>query len=274
MDIPSISNIGTLSSRLQFQRNQENVSSSRQPLPGESSTESVSQSQTIATETNEILGFEQALANTNDVVSVTQVSGGLVEQIAVLIQEIRISADRAANPGQSAENRDALQLEINSALSNLNELIDGSSIDEKQLFSQIFANQLVPVGTPSGETVDITIGTIDPDLLTNTTLGSLIGIDITTEVGAQIALELAGIALENLAQLGTGRGSDVNTLEDTLNSLSGTTSNIVLAEDAIRDETFTRQETDLNRAQLLLQERSFTLAPFNEGINNLIDIFG
>ena len=219
-------------------------------------------------------GFGQAVKNANDAISITQVADGALGQAADLIQDIRVRAIQAASAAQSPESLQAIQADIDSSLAALTDIAKNTSFNGHKLLSGTFTDRQFQVGTSSGETVEISIGSIDPTKISDQTLGALADIDVTTQDGAQAAIELADTALDHISRQRSNVGSSQNQLESTINNLSNARINTLSAESQIRDLDYAEESMILNKIKLLAKARSFALAQANESAKKIVDIFG
>ena len=219
-------------------------------------------------------GFGQAIRNANDAISITQVADGALGQATELIQNIRVKAIQAGSAAQSPESRLAIQADIGKSLESLKDIAQNTSFNGQKLLSGSFIDKQFQVGTFSGETIEISLGSIDPARISDDTLGALADIDVTTERGAQAAIELTDIALDYISQQRSQVGSSQNQLESTINNLSTARINTLSAESEIRDLDYAEESINLNKIKLLSKTRSFALAQANATSKGILDILG
>jgi flagellin len=218
-------------------------------------------------------GFGQAIRNANDAISITQVADGALGQATDLIQDIRVRAIQAASAAQSPESRQAIQADIDKSLAALTDIAKNTSFNGQKLFSGTFTDKQFQVGASSGETIEISIGSIEPTQISEQTLGAFADIDVTTQDGAQAAIGLADTALDYISQQRSNIGSSQNQLESTINNLSNARINTLSAESQIRDLDYAEESINLNKIKMLSKARSFALAQANATAKNIVDIF-
>ncbi len=97
---------------------------------------------------------------------------------------------------------------------------------------------------------------------------------MTTDEGAQAAIELSDEALEYINQQRSQVGSTQNRLESTINNLHNANINTMAAESQIRDVDFAEEAMNLNRIKLMTKARAFAQAQANSSANNIVDILG
>ncbi|WP_022667813.1 flagellin [Desulfospira joergensenii] len=214
----------------------------------------------------------QAARNANDAISIVQVADGALAQASELVQDIRVKAVQAAGPAQSTESRQAIQADIDASLEALSQIADTTSFNGQKLLSGTFSDKAFQIGAASGETLEISLGSISPDQISSEDLGTLADIDVTSDEGAQNAIAMADEALAYISQQRAAVGSEQNQLESTINNLSSTRVNILSSESEIRDLDFAEESMNLNRLKILARARGFAQTQAAETGKRIIDI--
>ena len=129
------------------------------------------------------------------------------------------------------------------------------------------------MGTEAGETLTISLGSIDPGQVAQETLGSLSDIEVSTEEGAQDAIQLSDAAMETLGQQRSKVGSIANQLSSSINTLSNAMINTISAASGIEDLDFAEESMNLNKIKLLGKTQTFAEAQANASAKNVIDLF-
>ena len=219
-------------------------------------------------------GFGQAIKNSNDAISITQIADGALGQASNIIQNIRVKAVQAANGSQSPESRQAIQADIGAALENLQDIAQDTSFNGQKLLSGNFTNKQFQTGTTSGETLTISIGSIDPGQISHDTLGTLSQVDVSTQEGAQNAIQVTDAALEYVDQQRSQVGSNENQLKSSINTLSNAMINTFSAESEIRDLDYAEESMVLNKMKLLGKTQAFAQAQANTSAKNILNVLG
>jgi len=118
----------------------------------------------------------QAISNANDGISMIQTADKAMDEQLKILDTIKTKATQAAQDGQTAESRQALQKDIARLMENLNNIATQTSFNGQNLLAGGFTNKEFQVGAFSNETVKVNIG--------NTTTNQ-IG-QIRTETGAAV----------------------------------------------------------------------------------------
>ncbi|OGR10525.1 MAG: hypothetical protein A2097_06220 [Desulfobacula sp. GWF2_41_7] len=218
-------------------------------------------------------GFIQAIKNANDAVSITQVADGALGQASDLVQDIRIKAIQAASAAQSPESLQAIQADITKNLESLKSIADTTAFNGQQLLSGTFTDKEFQVGVLPGETVDISLGSIDPAMIATGTTGTLADIDVTTPEGAAAAIEFSDSALDYIGQQRSEVGAVMNRLESSINNLSNSQISTLKSESEIQDLDFAEESAILNRIKLLSKAQSFAQNQANTTAKKVMDIF-
>lgn len=218
-------------------------------------------------------GYGQAIKNAGDAISITQVAEGALGQATDLIMGIREKAIQAGSAAQSPQSLQAIQAEIEKSLDSLNDIAQNTSFNGQKLLSGTFTDKAFQIGASSGETLEITIGSVDPAQISDETLGAFSNIDVTTAQGAQDAIALSDVALEYISTQRSQVGSRQNQLESTINNLSNSRINSLSAESQIRDLDFAEESINLNKIKIMTQARAFAHNQANKISSRIIDIF-
>ncbi|MCP3943818.1 MAG: flagellin [Desulfobacteraceae bacterium] len=219
-------------------------------------------------------GFSQAIRNSNDAISITQVADGALGNVSDILQDIRVKAIQAASGAQSPESRQAIQADIEKSLQGIKDIAQNTSFNDQKLLSGSFSDKQFQVGASAGETITISLGSIDPGQIPHDSLGTLGDIDVTTEQGAQSAIQVADAALEYIGQQRSLVGSTANQLESSINTLSTAMINTMSAESEIQDLDFAEESMNLNKIKILGKTQAFAQAQANTSVKNILDLFG
>lgn len=276
MSLKINTNIGSLYSNYQLKKNQADLSQSLHKLSTGRRINKASDDAAGMVIANKLAsqadGYAQAIKNANDAISITQIADGALGQATELVQGIRVKAIQAAGIAQSPQSRQAIQAEISQSLATLKDISQNTSFNGQKILSGAFVDKSFQVGSSSGETVEISIGSIDPSQISDESLGAFADIDVTTAEGAQNAIVLADTALDHISQERARVGSSQNQLESTINNLSHARINTLAAESGIRDLDFAEESTNLNRIKNLAKARAFAQNQANATAGRIVDI--
>ena len=209
---------------------------------------------------SDIRALRQAVRNSNDGISLINVTeGALNEQSGILIR-LRELASQAATGTVGSTERQTIQLEFNALRLEIDRIaatteFNGQKLVDGSLASGVVAaNQiLVQVGINSNTESRINLNeSIGLDAITSSSL-SLNTLSLTNAGGALTALDSMNSAIAVITS-GRGKvGAVQNRLVRTISNLSITIENLQAAESQIRDADIAEEVALLTRNQILVQ---------------------
>lgn len=202
-------------------------------------------------------GTGQALRNANDAISVAQVADSALGRSAALVQSIREKAIPAAKASQTAENRQALQNDINSSLAQLDKIAQETAYNGQKLLSGTFTSKEMQTGTKSGETIKLSIASAATDKLGSQALGSLSEVNVLSQESAQDAIKIADAALGQIDASRADIGSTQKQLASTINNLTTTSTNLLSAASTIGDVNLAEEAITFTAMKVLTEAKSF-----------------
>jgi flagellin len=104
------------------------------------------------------------------------------------------------------------------------------------------------------------------------TLDDVGGIDITTQLGSNNAIQIVDSALQFINGSRAKLGAVQNRVESTISNLSTTSENLEAARSRIQDADFAKETADLTRSQVLQQAGMAMLAQANAQPNNVLSL--
>ncbi|KGM57365.1 flagellin [Lysobacter arseniciresistens ZS79] len=105
--------------------------------------------------TTQIRGMDQAARNANDGISLAQTAEGALGEIGNNLQRIRELAVQSRNATNSADDRAALQKEVDQLKAEIDRVADTTNFNGTKLLDGSFTAQSFQVGANQGETIDI-----------------------------------------------------------------------------------------------------------------------
>ena len=218
--------------------------------------------------TSSISGYEVAERNLGDGVSLIRTAEAGISSIQTELDEIRELALQANNDTLGTVEKNAIQNEINSRLSNIDDIAGGSSFNGIKLLDASAGTLSIQTGTDSGDTDSIDLsGSFDSasaDAVGNINEGNgggalgeaLNNIDVVT---GNIDDIITGIdnAIENVAAAQSSLGAKENAFVSKSQSMSGSREAALATRSQLRDTDFARETSIAVRGFIL---RSSTVA--------------
>ena len=157
--------------------------------------------------TANIRGLSAAVRNANDGISLTQTAEGSLGAIQDNLQRIRELAVQAANTGNNASDRSALNAEASQLILEINRVADNSAFNGIKLLDGSFQNQSLQVGAGNelNDRITISIGSAKANAL-----GVGGGSSYSTEVIAAAAGDGNALAAGELVINGYAVGATTN----------------------------------------------------------------
>ena len=107
--------------------------------------------------TSQIRGLNQAIRNANDGISLAQTAEGALSQTSENLQRIRELALQSANATNSADDRKALQAEVNALQQEISRVADTTQFNGQAILDGSFSEQLFQVGANVNETIAVSV---------------------------------------------------------------------------------------------------------------------
>lgn len=209
--------------------------------------------------TAQVRGYNQAIRNAGDGISLAQTAEGGIEAITSSLQRMRELAVQAANYSNTNADRTAIQAEVSQLLSEVGRVAEQTKFNGNALLNGDFSSGgNFQVGANASEVIAVG-GIADLDA---TALG-INGIDVSTQAGATTALGLLDAAITTVTTERAELGASINRFEQTINNLRVTVENITAARSRIQDADFASETASLTRLQILQQSGTAVLSQAN-----------
>lgn len=170
----------------------------------------------------QINGLNQAVRNANDGISLSQTAEGTMAEVSNNLQRIRELAVQSANATNTAQDRNALDSEVQARISEINRVSAQTSFNGLKLLDGTFTQQQFQVGANAGET--IVMSSINSTSATSLGLG---GGTTSGAVSATSALTAGDVTI-NGVDIGA-LGADAATMAAGINGTAAITATGVTA---------------------------------------------
>jgi flagellin len=216
----------------------------------------------------QIRGLEQGAKNAQDGISMIQTAEGALNETHDILQRMRELAVQSANDTNTDIDRQELQKEFNQLAKettriatttefNTHKLLDGSDVDGKvfQIGANATQNLTLVFGKTDATTLGVATGTDETDT---------VGIDISSQAGADAAITLVNTAIQTVSGHRSELGATQNRLEHTINNLGTSAENLTAAESRIRDVDMAKEMMEQTKNSILSQAAQAMLAQANQ----------
>ncbi len=211
--------------------------------------------------TTQIRGLNQAVRNANDGISLAQTAEGALSEVTNNLQRIRELAVQSANATNSAEDREALDAEVQTLIAEIDRVAGAATFNGVQLLNSN-STLSFQVGANSGDTVDV--DTVD--------VNAVISGDVLTVGGAETLMDDVDTALQSVNAARADFGAVQNRFESIVRSLQTAAENLSASRSRIMDADFAAETAALTRAQILQQAGVAMLAQANAAPQSVLNL--
>lgn len=224
---------------------------------------------------SQVRRMKQANRNTNDGISVLQVTEGALSVINDNLQRVRELTIQAANDTYSTSTRTAITNEIKSLLEDNDRIADAANFNGINLLdgsvgvtSPPALLQVGPSSDPITNTVDISSVLVDAGAtgigIIGGTFTSIATIDLDTNTAARNFLADVDTALQNINSRRASIGSYQNKLESVNANLDMSIENFSASNSRIRDIDVASESSSMVQNQILNQAATAILSQTNQ----------
>jgi flagellin len=214
---------------------------------------------------SQVRGFNVAIRNANDAISLMQVADGGAEQISNNLQRMRELAVQAANGTLNSGDRANLQTEFAALGKEITRLSQATKFNNVALVNSAASTFTFQVGAGTTTNDQITVTTIDLRA-SATTIGvnsGSISVTGSTSANALKAITNLDSAIKSISKARADFGAAMNRTEAVISSLQIAVENQSAARGRIVDADFAMETATLSRTQILQQAGTAMLSQAN-----------
>jgi len=206
-----------------------------------------------------IRSINQAVRNSSDGISLTQIADGAAATIGSLLARLRELSSQSASATVGSTERSYIDQEFLALRSEIDRIAQVTEFNGQALLSGTSISFSVQVGFKSGTGNTLSLNLAD---LTISSLG-LSSVNVSSAANAQSALSNIDSAISAVAYARSTYGSVQNRFEATIANLQVTSENLTAAESRIRDADIAYETSVFTKNQVLVQAGIATLAQAN-----------
>ena len=188
---------------------------------------------------SQVLGLSRQAMNAMDQVSMVQTADSALGEVQSSLHNIEELSVQAANGVYTAEDRAAIQQEIDANVEHISSIAANTEFNGKQLLSGGLGSDMGPGA-----------------------LG-ISGLDVTSPEAAAGAISTAQNAVASVSEFRSSLGAMQNELESSIRSMDVAVENTLAAESRIRDLDYAGEITKMTQNQLRVQTSVAALAQAN-----------
>ena len=219
--------------------------------------------------TSQIRGMNQGIRNANDGISMAQTAEGALDEVSNMMQRVRELAVQATSGTYSATDKTNLQAEVTQLTQQITGVLTNTEFNGSKLFDGTAGTSgtvTIQAGAEAADTVNLTFS----NLLTDTAITGVTGVDLTTATNAVLNTIDTGITRVNTTR--ATLGASQNRLESAVRNLANNAINLSDARSRIEDTDYSSETTALAKAQILGQASTAMLAQANQSQQNVLSL--
>jgi flagellin len=220
----------------------------------------------------QIRGMQVASRNALDGVSLVQVADGALGGVSDMLQRVRDLAVQAANGTLTDLQRNNLDREVQSVISEIARVAADTEFNGIKILSGSVATAAsavtLQVGANGSQVIAFTIGTMSASDL------GVSGLAVSTAASATAAIASLDAAIRAVNSQRAQMGAIQNRLEQTISRLELTSENLQAAESRIRDADMASEMIEFTRNQILQQSGTAMLAQANQAPQSILQLLG
>jgi len=222
---------------------------------------------------SQIRGYNVAIAEAQNTISMTQVAEGAMQSVQEDLQRIRELAVQAASDVYTDDDRRAMQYEVDQLVDQIRMTATNTEFNTKKLLdgSLSTSDVSVPIGANSGQTMKINIGSMMPQDLKIAGGSDNQGrvIDLMSSVGASNAIKIVDDALNKVSSERGSIGAIQKGLESSIEGMKTSSENLMAADSAMGDTDIAEAAMEMSM-QKILEEANYAMLAHQIKNNNLV----
>ena len=220
---------------------------------------------------SQIRSLSQAQRNGNDGISLVQTAEGALNEVNTVLTRLRELSVQAANGTVSNQDRETLDQEFQSLVSEINRIGRSTEFNGIRLLDGSSSSVAFQVGFGTNNSIDQIQVTLSPSLSTSLSLNTL---DIGSGGDTSLAIGAIDDAINQVSSLRGRLGAIQNRLSSTINNLAVQVENISAAESRIRDVDVAFETAQLTRNSILQQASISVLSQANAQPQSALTLLG
>ncbi|MFC4599659.1 flagellin [Cohnella hongkongensis] len=217
----------------------------------------------------QIGGYNQAIANAQDGISLIQTAEGALTEVHSMLQRLNVLANQASNGTLDDTDRAKIQLEVTALTDEINNIATSLKFNGISLLNGTQSSVSFQVGFEANTTISVSLGSG-----TSTSVLGIDSISVSSASAAQAAISSIQAAISTVSQRRAEFGAVQNRLEHTINNVGVNAENLSASESRIRNADMAKEMTDFTRRQILVQAGTAMLAQANSVPQNVLRLLG
>jgi flagellin len=220
---------------------------------------------------SQIRSLDQAGRNANDGISLAQTAEGALTETSNILVRLRELSVQAANGTVSNQDKETLNQEFNSLVSEIDRISQSTEFNNIKLLDGSASQINFQVGFGTSSSVDQISVSLNAALATSLNLSSL---SIGSGGSTSSAIATIDSAINTVSSIRGRLGAVQNRLQSTISNLAVQVENLSAANSRIRDVDVARETADLTRNSILQQASISVLAQANAIPQSALGLLG
>jgi flagellin len=224
----------------------------------------------------QVQGLRQATRNTEDGLSFVQTADGFLDQLANIMQRIRVLAVQASNGIYTAEDRTLIQVEVSQLVDEVDRIASQAEFNRFKLLQGQFSrdskngSMWFHMGPNMHQRERVYVATMTAAALGLKTGGQ--AVSLSSQSSANLAIGSLDSSLQKVMKQRADLGAYANRLETAAKGLMSAYENTMASESRIRDADMAEEMVQLTSKQILLQSGMAMLAQANARPNLVLGL--
>ena len=214
----------------------------------------------------QIRGLTQASLNAQDGISCVQTAEGALAEVEEMLQRMNELAVKAENGTLTADDRNAIDAEVQQLVSEIDRVASTTTFNEQNLLDGSFSNKALQVGAESGQHINMKIEEMNAKGLEIQSVKA----DTTTNAAAMNTK--VKTAIQKVSNQRSSLGAIQNRLEHTIKNLDNVVENTTAAESSIRDTDMAEEMVKYSNQNILQQAGQAMLAQANQANQGILSL--
>ena len=217
---------------------------------------------------SQIRGLDRASQNAQDGISVIQTAEGALNEVHSILQRMNELATQAANDTNTADDRTAIQEEIDALALEIDRISDTTQFNTMDLLNGDFSGKKLQVGAEGDpeQTITVTIDSMSAESL------NVHQLQVHSHDNAQTAMDNVQAAIQTVSTQRSALGALQNRLEHTIANLDNVSENTSAAESRIRDTDMAEEMVEFSKGNILAQAGQSMLAQANQSTQGVLSL--
>ncbi|WMN59388.1 flagellin [Pseudoalteromonas xiamenensis] len=208
-------------------------------------------------------GYNQAVRNAYDGISLTQTADSALQGVGDAVERIRELSIQAGNGVLTDSDRLALQDEVAQLQSQISETFENTTFGGTKLFS----------GQTSSFQIGAEAGSSKSAVFTNGSFANgIMNVDISTQTGAQAAIDSVDDIKDSISNERAKFGAFENTLSSTIRALGTQAENVEASKSRISDTDYARVISDRVSNDILQKAKVAINAQASKASTNVLNL--